>query len=1472
MTLDAISQKAEKCANSTESQAAASLFDCAYEDLRQRREAPAALPAAGVDSASGVQTDNVVQAHSNPSNPVDKLYQSRYQEQMLLQLQLFSKPSSAREGETADQARARNAVELAQRKERIREEMHRGEFGPASQAAFKEYTSWIGKVLLPTVLRQLESRNLAVPTDSPFEVQTKNGVRVSANETITDVLSSNQSPFERLGSEIPNRESAQRIENAFDWLGRATNSIIESENKAQDSRIERTIRESGLPHGWLYQEGQDRNAWRAAAAQMIDLALRVGSQVNMIEKYGLNIPMPAGTKVENVGRGQTVIQLDLPHTLELNKPENVQKISAIKDWQKSVEKQMNEVDARLTEVNQTQRNIITWGDAPIPGTVNDFGHEVWAQARIGADNRMIGLIDPDKPGLKPNERAEAVNLMEARFSVTSNAEGNIEVSQTLQPQFVPIYGYLNMVYSNVGAPIEVQKRTFKPDELVAVKRGNGMEFILAKDLAAYKSRQEIAHYGEKALTAITDVAMLASGHFELAVALRGARAAAAVGQQVGIAELRGILMGGLNTGLGYSSPLNSAYFHATEGGRTSNELRNLLFVATAAYGLTRAGVGYLPGQAAKLETEGARNAVLASQSSRLAQRAERVSQNVMHLSQIPMLPMMGSGIASQMKEIWGHKTALSIADAGEAFQAQQQRSRAESGIGNRPVESYTADTATVERFKNLFSQSAENHASNERVTQIFEKLAQAVSSNATPEQREALKRELAANLVFTTQEMELLRTANRRSLTQEQYAALINKETRAKADVQDTTKFLAERFLSQKDQNVVTASQVGLLMLAGNSGDKTLAAAAAVEPPRPSVLKDRMAGFQHNGPINFAIDTNTVVASLRNSLTQNSANGRGEVIANTLLRSGVISPQQYGAVLQNVLQNPEVKPEDKMRAMLGASGVNLAAIVGGMIDRERQVASDANSSQSQRDAFMAENFGSTATDFINGFAKVAAQDGNSDVRAMAAALNYSLKVLQENRELGVELLDQMISLREATYDKGASGFAEAVIGGLSDAMKDQAETTNSRIAAAQALSQLSAGLPSQQVLQSEIISSIAKIATSADAHNLAQVIGFISAGRYDTLDAETKNQIANRGLNLISTPHQYDAAREKELMAVVKSMPILLNNANEEQRASFIAKAVDILQNSHRLNSDLRVASINVLNSMGEFNNIALLRSIAQSDSSASARLAALKALESRDTELSSILPQMIVRETDITVSRALSDMLQRSKAAQTTDSTSAFNEIENFYSGDQARYPGLQGFDAASQRAWLNSIFPLLVNENFISTVEREGRRQTYSAFGQKNLVAAQAVEERKYRQFQLLAELASGDAGDVNTQKARQVLAAVIASNGQSLDTSATKVDLGIFHVGMSGATMDVKVVSFNEKSRNWAREAADALAAVVTNGNTGIDLTARLIAQSLASTKNPEARESLKRAWEQLNSASSATSTIPLRVRKLVSGLAA
>ena len=1498
-----------------------------------------------------------------------------YQTQRLLPfLEAITPKPPVKDGEDAKQAQQDWQKLVDQRKQDIIKEAAQGDpgkwqWGPASQAAFKDYLDSMQNNTFPRLVRGLESLGQTEAPGGPGTLPIENGARMSPEQYKSEIIAGQRALDMQINpAQPPMKAEAIKIESAVEWMGRTNTQLQDAELRRSDAQIGQLITDRKLPQGWQYQEGQDKAAWRQAAKSMIELTLKVGREISISDKLNLPLTYPPGTEVSKDKDGRLIVNLNLPKDLRLDDPANVTKVRQLAEFESHAQPQ---IDKAVKKFEADQKNPVAavgWGDMNVPQFKDASGQEHPTQGifeAAGKDDKgnalpgkLVSFVQAyqkdDGSWLKADGSAyvppagqtlKPLNLLEQRPTVETQINGDVKVDFKTQAQDVPWYGYQNMLFvKNVGQAADLQPITYKPDDIVAVNNGGSTEFMLAKDLKSNFEMESSLFYGQKILSTTMDAAMLATGTVELAAAVKGATLLAAGAEAAGT-ELAAMSAqkvawyagkGLFDAALGGLDPDN-AYFASTDAGRKAISIHSGLFVAAASPAAFEVVKGLSLGARSALGLGEAVDAAKLAQSQADALEFQNLVQKsgagfaltadwagkVMGYAQIPMAPMVGKGLIGDAMEMYN-----GMADPYAAYKAVVEFETAAKTPGAAapptiPAPEVKADkpedaTRIVQGYKEMFADAlAKGSPQAAQIDGIFDKLNKAIQPGANPQEVEALKRELANNIAFSPDQVKMMEFVYRPKLTEQQVADLQDPEklknwpdpiTKARteyvlenkkpgepktltaADVElinqrmvgaalttqnlhdlmdaekrkdfpdGAVKARANIFLAEKDPDLVAASEVALLYLGRQQGDKPSAPVAA-QDIAPNV--------------SIGLDQQLLASDLKRNLDITSHDGRGIVSGDILTKTGAIRPEQFGAILQDVLKSDTATPEAKMHALSDASGARIGAVIAGMFVQESQLANDKSLTQDQKDQISARNFGVTAKDLEGTLATAAASDPDANVRAMSAGLLYGLQKLKFAPEEGVKFLDQLTSLKQGEYDKRQGSFAQDVTKSLEQELaSSKADNFPQRMAAIDSLSALAKqskdssgstkddGAAIRHQINQALADSLA-VANLPQANKLFEEITPQRLKQMSTDDPGLAIQIRVTTATLLKAPPtNYNPTYEKQLLALTKKVPALADGASAPLQQMLYGALKNVLTGSSPSYYDLRSATIDSIGSLGDKStaSIPLLRQLAGADPYGAVRESAVSALEKlHDPGLSDLLAQLLKNEGDPAVAQRIRDVQYRVSSAQDTASLykDTTKDILNFQSEIKTRYPQLQKFDDKAQQAWVLSTFPLLDKDNFVKELTAGSKDKLNNWFFGTTNQFGDELASRRDEQFKALAALAQGDAASPQTQQARQFLYSIIASHGSTVDTSDPSIYIGQSINWMPReeapfAPVDDDTVAkyYQEKQTDWTSQAAQALADTATNANSGRDLSARLISLALSSGVKGQAQATLLNAWRTLN----------------------
>lgn len=409
------------------------------------------------------------------------------------------------DGIAADPERARR------QREQITEEQDRGEFGPATMQALSETLDWLERRQLPMHLEYLRANGLEAPPIVPGRENSLENGRINLNVQ---------------PDRMPDDEATDRLFGAVNWLNRAAGDIRSHEEQRKTQMAEtitRFITENRLPQGWLRPDNVPVETWLPNATRLVDAAVEarrnveIGDELRGMSGGNIALHLPPGASPQRAfwSRRLTSLSLDLPQNWQLNDASDVRRLDNLERF---IQAESERLAPHVEQLRQSVSNpvqALSWGDWTITGS----------RAHFDAQGNLTNLTGRDTPAAQ-GSTAQNVNLLESRYDVTTDPRtGRIIVDQTVQAQRVPIYGYQNMIYENIGNPLHL-RRDFAPNDWVTVRSGSEFQLMRASDLSWHRQMQRAQLRGGTAAMVALDTAMVASGAGLVVGAVRGARVAA----------------------------------------------------------------------------------------------------------------------------------------------------------------------------------------------------------------------------------------------------------------------------------------------------------------------------------------------------------------------------------------------------------------------------------------------------------------------------------------------------------------------------------------------------------------------------------------------------------------------------------------------------------------------------------------------------------------------------------------------------------------------------------------------------------------------------------------------------------------------------------------------------------------------------------------------------------------------------------
>lgn len=1003
----------------------------------------------------------------------DDLKRNQYLQQTLSNLAgLFSEHAPKRDDETNEAYMKRVQDELSRQRERLDLEKEAGVFGPATKSAYESYVNFLQKRAIPEAVREMDSLQLAMPPGCPITLPSDQYQR-SISPELYRAMSSNSELSLNMGLDItrlPTEEQLQKLDGAFNWLAKCNEGAAEARGQHQERVLNKLIGDMGLPQSWKRREGEDAVAWRASAAEMVDLATRTRNYIEAMQSlyktshdrdFPLELPLGArvvvqvGDQRHEVGakdlNDPTVrgwlktgsireVRLDLPQDLRQDNPINDQKIQNLREW---ITRHGDKIDQAVHElVKANPQSILMYGDQEVKN----------GRAILNDKGEFIGLAAPDYVA-KPGETLKDTNLIGHDFEVEDLGNGKFKISQTVQAEIAPWYAYQNfrcLGIDPVGKKMPIASREVDGDAFIPVRNGDKIEIVQAKNLAQFRAGQESSYKGEKFLSTAVDVAFAAS-----VVVTAGATTGAMLGYgalqltarqaawQLGKLAIRATVAGAgiLNNAGGRDLSIGG-----TNVGEAINTARGLYFLADISHGLASGGWKLFRAAKATEALSGAEivetvihgraaaNGAEAIKAMPFISQLDKATTFAFKASEFAFAPVIVSELshlAQRFRELGerdpGRDAVIQVGD-GRGLQ------RAQAGAFN-PQDQKAVDGAR-EVLDNYASTlvAGRTDAVKTEVQAIFDEAKRLIGKDVRREDRAAFLQRMLDKSSFTGEEIEALEKLHDSMdptfvLTNERLRDLLDpvKRLTFPRKVQD----LAESILASKNPDVMAASRIAMLY-AGRDADGKLPESLS-SASRQIRAYSRVTGYdsESGAPITTMMPARTstvsmspaeAVRDLRSDMMSKDLGNRGIVTGDVLTRVGALTHQQYAGLLQDVLRNPAASREDKMRALTDPNGARFSTI----LDGTRYVEFEAGKEQSavERQRAVGRHFGLSSKDMIATLETTARTDADPDVRTMAAAQLYGVNEFEPRRR--AEILSAMNTLWQET--KGQKGeFARRAV-------------------------------------------------------------------------------------------------------------------------------------------------------------------------------------------------------------------------------------------------------------------------------------------------------------------------------------------------------------------------------------------------------------------------------------------------------------
>jgi hypothetical protein len=510
----------------------------------------------------------------------------------------------------------------------------------------------------------------------------------------------------------------------------------------------------------------------------------------------------------------------------------------------------------------------------------------------------------------------------------------ILVDQQVQAQSVPFYSPQNLIYTNIGQPMKLSQRIFVQDDLVTVRNGGSTEYVLAKDLPSLHNAQELYLYGSKAIALGMDAAMLATGSVEIAAALDGAMILAS-GEVAAMSGAKLALLAGkgaLDISLATSDPLGNAYWQSQENGRNASQVRSYLFLGSMIGGLGSQAIAAFDSDiAASQALEAQQMGVLMAQTGGAVETTGATASKVMYGLSIPMLASMAGQVATKWENLDRPPVDAAVArQATNKYNGAGQQAPGDALVSKPVGQNQDQIASALAEYRSAMLPHTTDPFSRPAVTALFD-TASKILDHGTEEEKLAFQRTLMQNVLFDGDQLAVLNSRNLTKLSSAELNDLLDPEKRSHFPNKAVADYASE-ILESRDPDVTLASKMLLLALARDSqGQLQPLAATDTVQVSPYVVRSSGASAGQAGSAeasatdsekvyddheHIAIETAALVSGLQRELLDRNLGLLAPAIGDLLVKSGGLRGRQYGALLQDALEDPSIDSAGKMRLLL----------------------------------------------------------------------------------------------------------------------------------------------------------------------------------------------------------------------------------------------------------------------------------------------------------------------------------------------------------------------------------------------------------------------------------------------------------------------------------------------------------------------------------------------------------------------------
>lgn len=794
---------------------------------------------------------------------------------------------------------------------------------PVTQRVYRDCVNWLEQQAIPAALRRLTGpAGTDVPPGSPVPVPQQDGLFLipelfrargaTGGLPRPDFGIAGVRPDDSRPLQLPGESDLASLGRGFTWLSEAQRRLDRQRLDYElNVLLPDIITRNGMPNGWLQEVGRDPEQRRAALREMVDLTLQVRNYATAIVTLGLdrtgvaNLPPGCNPVIEGAhpNRRVTRLNLDLPQNLDMQNPENLRRIEALRNW-------LRDNGPRV------EQSMQEWAASQDPSRQVFFG-EIQTTGRVmaGPDGRPTEILDPRDPRNRerlsdPNCRE--FNLLDCGFSVRRQG-GQIYLDSTIQPRDASWYNYLNIGAPAVGQPFVHARGPFNPTDPVAIRDSSGRTHIIqAQNLEGWLREQQFMHYGSKVLTATMDIGMVVasggSGVTAAAAWRAGTIAGGAAVRHMAVAGARGVLGGS-----GFF--LNNAAAHSSDFWRTVNDVRGVAMTFDVAQGTARqlggGALRWLRGTEAAGALTTAQRIEQAIGNAGWVVRgvhgAERGAHIVMEVANVPYMPLIYHDVSSHVQHLREAGQPSPFDRAARLIQdGRDQAPRPRDASEAAARQTQEAARRTLDTYCEQLCRG-KDEATQGRIRELFQRAGRMMDPAAAPADKAAFRRELMELMYGSStglgEQIKNEELRRGRALSAEEIRNLRN------------SSFTPDREM----QAAAAAAYLFVSREANGRLPDTLATRPVTVPAYERSVPTGRGSARvpvAERTVNQTITPADIMAMLRQDVCTTDSPARRMVTGDLLVRAGERTPLSYAAILRDIASDTTASNRDRMDAIM----------------------------------------------------------------------------------------------------------------------------------------------------------------------------------------------------------------------------------------------------------------------------------------------------------------------------------------------------------------------------------------------------------------------------------------------------------------------------------------------------------------------------------------------------------------------------